>query len=274
MKGKKGGNAPNKKEWLGLINRWRNETMFLHSWSWEDVLYREGEDGLTRKGYTVEKALAHTGSWTEKWFSSGQTDYSAYTDPDYLFALMFCHFHTTRANIKLAAKDISENVSASNLVGATILDYGGTIFTAVEAASLFSDIGIIIDNVPGPQFDFARWFLKNSTVKYENIFIVDEREEIPLVDFVFAFETFEHIQEPEKRFIQIAKEAFPSRFYFANSFCYPAHGHHIPITIGGVEHMNKMSANRAWRLELMLHGYIPEKVEGFNSRLWVVSQNH
>lgn len=257
---------PGGKEWMKLINQWREEEYSLSPMSWQDVLVLEAEDGESKRRYTVEKALKYKGSWAERWFASGQTDYSPYSEIDYVFSTMFCHFHITRRNVRMAIDDIVKSDVGSELL---ISDYGGTIFTAMETAYLLPDSIVSMFNYPGPQIDFAKWVLKMDRFDGVNIETRDADMKVPQSDVVFAFETFEHIQSPEKTFEDIVRSANPKLFYFANLFCYPAYGHHIPITINGANHTNRVSANKAWRKALSAMGKPPRKIKGFNSRLWV-----
>jgi hypothetical protein len=92
----------------------------------------------------------------------------------------------------------------------------------------------------------------------------DENGSRPIV---VMSELLEHIQEPDILVLAL-KNAGVRHFYFASSFCTPAYGHHIPITIGGEACYTPKQANKAFRRIMEQSEIELTKLPGWNSRVY------
>jgi len=248
---------------------------------WSTVLGLEGGYGKS-KIKTVKDALdkRNEGTWPYIWFSSGQTDYSVYGRYDYLYSLLFGR-QISANTIALTIKTLEAEREEVNLI-----DWGGTIFTALDLVLSPAIRTVTIVNYDGPQLDFARWILGQPQFEryLDYVFVLGEdyvfrvpgrlriiaRQKIGTV-FLFS-EVLEHLKKVTVYWDRVDDTFGIDRAFVANSFCTPAYGHHVPIIIDGQTYSTVRTANKAWRKAMEERGYRLRKVEGWNSRLWELNR--
>jgi hypothetical protein len=243
---------------------------------------------------TIEQAILpeNEGTWPGIWFKSGQTDYTVYGRYDYVYSLLFGR-QISGGSIRIISDHIG-SMKWSLFSKPTIFDWGGSIFTTHDLLCNLEDKidHVVMVNLPTPQVEFAKWFIKRiiesvidpeiDLILYGAMSVGDEARMLPFIEreygvnevdaegsrpIVVMSELLEHIQSPEILVSNLVT-AGVKHFYFASSFCTPAYGHHIPITIDGAQYETPRQSNKAWKIAAERLGIKLTKLAGWNSRVY------
>lgn len=274
MKTRTSTRTKSRRDWHKLIDQFMAENK-RSTLDWQTVLGLEGGYGAS-KIKSVEDAIdpKNEGTWPYIWFKSDQTDISVYKRYDYIYSLLFGR-QISSGTIALTAKHIDERAQKEKWgQPALLVDWGGSIFTAVDICDLADSVqGVILVNLDGPQLEFADWFIWENRYpigicrenEFEELRYLNDRDH-PVI-FLFS-EVLEHEKEPI-RYLESLDKVLPlDDLYVASSFCTPAYGHYVPITIRNKDYHTVRSANKAWRAAMEGNGYELTKIQGWNSRLW------
>ena len=165
----------------------------------------------------------------ERWEDSvkrGNPDFSVYGDDAYLNESFTCWKLYAREYIKsiksyLTKSDCEIDVDEIH----TIVDLGcGCGYSVVALKSVFPNARVIGTNLKGTlQFELDKRMCED----VEGCSIVDESETLGLgsVDFVFASEFFEHLDNPTSLLENLIKVYNPRYFVIANTFTKMSLGH-------------------------------------------------
>jgi hypothetical protein len=259
------------RQWLKLIDEW----MGLHgraTLNWKDVIGLEGGYGR-EKIKSVADALKpeNAGTWPGIWFQSGQKDYSVYQRHDYVYSLLFGR-GISHGSIDIVGRTLRD---ASPVHPVDLMDWGGTVFTAMDLLTLLpTGSQIYMVNVKSPQMVFAEWIIDKFHLE-ESIHVLDEDSSIvtdggdEFNGTILLSETLEHIREPLYYLhVKLLRQVGDVELFIANSFCTPAYGHHVPIIMRGKECATVRQANKEFREGMEGFGFAGEKMMGWNSRMW------
>lgn len=204
--------------------------------TWMEVILRDGGIGDFR---ITDHDTMKLWDWSapHRWFIKGdQADYDFYSDPSYVYAVLFCHVMVTRRTLAAEARDIvllGEKATPVFLAGGTIWEAYDLIRRGVEQ--------VTISNYPTPQVDFYRFVCSSLGLDYRITF-VNETAVPNSGDILIANEYLEHFQEPITEFERLAVNG-PKIVYHRSSFCALAYGHPIPVRIQGVDAYEGKSAD-------------------------------
>lgn len=258
------------KQWMKLIDEWMTENS-KPTHTWREVLDREGGYGGNKIKSVSDAMLAENrGTWPGLWFQSDQTDFSAYAAYGYVYSLLFGRT-ISAGSFAIIAKDLNAKYNRA----ISVVDWGGTAFTAVELLhKLPSGSRVAIVNVNSPQLEFARWSRDKLGISHKffrislETSILEDDESLHEGPIILS-ETLEHLQEPVKYIIDtIGRLAWLNDLYTASSFCTPAYGHPIPIKIDSIECSKPRQANAQFKRSMELRGFSGKRLEGWNSRVW------
>lgn len=206
-------------------NELKEPTLFTW-WDIKRICGGVGPGRLWNMGQLKDEAFKRSAAY--QWYVKGkQKDFSYYSDPSYAYFTLFCYAVVTQKTIATEAVDISKDGLFDKL---SIFLAGGTIWEAenlIRRGARF----VTVSNYETPQVDFYRWVSGrvgiSDKVKFVNQNAVPFSHEI-----LIANEYLEHYHKPTEELVRLI-DLKPARVYHRSSFCFPAHGHPIPITING-----------------------------------------
>ena len=268
----------NKRFWLKLIDRF----MGIHkrsSLSWKAIVQLEGGYGKD-KIKSVEEAMLpeNEGTWPGIWFQSKQTDLSIYARYDYIYSLLFGR-QISGQSISIIAAALEKRAKEEWATPYRVIDWGGSIFTAVDLLDLTPTIGsVVLVNLTTPQYFFSMFAIEELGLGSRIKLVEEESWAIKLPPYleyegpivIVLSEVLEHIRHPIEYLQDLLETLRLHDMYIASSFCTPAYGHYIPIFIGEKECHTARVANKRFIECLKELGYNLTKQEGWNSRVWWV----
>jgi len=265
-----------KKEWLRLIDRF----MGIHrrsSLSWDAIVQLEGGYGQEKIKSVAEAMLPkNEGTWPGIWFQSKQTDLSVYARYDYIYSLLFGR-QISGQSISIIAAALEKRTKEEEWATPyRVIDWGGSIFTAVDLLDLTLAIGsVILVNLTTPQYFFSMFVIEELGLGSRIKLVEEENWAAQLPPYlgyggpivIVLSEVLEHIRYPIEYLQGISETLNLHDMYIANSFTTPAYGHYVPITIGDIKCYTSRKANAAFKRCMEELGYELMKLEGWNSRV-------
>lgn len=284
----------NRTDWMKLIDHWMKMNG-VPTYTWEEIVELEGgygKDCIRTIDEATKPENEHT--FPGRWFQSGQTDFGLYEEFIYVYSLLFGRVLISKNTLPYTAYDIQHTRGIDNAV---LMDWGGSIFTAAALLRWFPEVGVV--NFAGPQTHFGMWITDELEVHDRILWFIEtdevyadpthrptpnqrseglkvlgvsdwvdlakEQERKPIA---LLSEVLEHIQSPGRYLSgKVSATGGFNDIYIANSFCTPAYGHHVPITISGEEVFTKRKANAALKRYLKNDFWQYETVHGYNSRV-------
>lgn len=249
-----------RKQWMEAIAQWlaARGTPDLIINDWDEVVALEGGSGKTFFNH-VSEAETKPNSYPGRWFLSGQTDFSVYNEPRYLYSLLF--------GMLVVSGSVMSTIGKRE-AGNRIIDVGGSVFTAYRLLQR-GVTAVDITNFEGPQTEFATF----ASTKFK--LSVNVHWATPSLGFGDVFvlsEYLEHFRDVDTELERLVTFR-PTRIYESSSFCMPAYGHFIPIKINGVDHTSSRTARKALHQKMASLGYVGELVPCFNRSFYVFTRD-
>lgn len=161
----------------------------------------------------------------DRWYQTGQNDFSLYGGDEYLYCLLKAHGQSYR-HARLALSYIQKQPQSP----INILDAGTGLglFAALLATALPST-RVVGTNLPGRQLDFNLWLAE--FLDLPNLsFVISTNG---LFDTIMALEYLEHFQTPDVELKRLVNQHDPHTFIESSSLSHRAVGHFDHYTIAG-----------------------------------------
>lgn len=231
---------------IDFTNRWLI-SQGMAPMTWEEIEALEGGTGKGRCR-TIQDALSRPGTWPHRWFSSSQTDISAYQELKYVYSLMWAAYSFSLVSYSRMHMRWRSDINAE-----TVGDVGGSLYTAFRLVQ-FGAKEVYVYNFPdSPQGQIISDFAKMYGTP---IIVTDDHELIASKCSTLIMKAYlEHFPDVD---VEMDKWLIQGRFNGAliadNSFCEIAYGHYIPIKIFG-EQVNEIFTAHALFEDLMNQHY-------------------
>ena len=226
----------------------------------------------TRDPSTAHYWLGMEDRWYQSLRPGGQSDYGIYNDEYYFTDLWACWSTYSRKYLKTIDKpgSLTEHTSIRDLLTDinTAVDMGcGIGYSTAALRQLFPQARVLGYNLAdSPQSGFC----ERMSQRY-GFELVHSIEAIPVVDFLFASEYYEHIYTALDEINHIARQQRPRFLYLASSFNTRAPGHFTEYkSLGHPEPIDQSQISRTFNRLLEDLGYERIRTRNWNNKptLW------
>ena len=231
--------------------------------------YKKHVENHLKKERVESRLKALEGRWYRSLSGQALPDYSVYNDPFYICDIWLCWTTYSRKGL-LSIRNDKSLVSKSivSLIGdnKTIVDLGcGFGYTTAGLKELFKNSRVFGTNLKTSyQFNIAK-----DIGDKRGFEVIENTDNLPKIDVVFASEYFEHIMNPIEHMYKILKKN-PKYLIIANGFNGMAIGH-----FNYYEHIGKKysasNMNIMFNKSLKMLGYEKIKTKIWNNRpaFWI-----
>jgi len=202
----------------------------------------------------------------------GKMDYSVYDDEYYFIDLIACFVCYSRSYLRTIEnhKSYDGNTSLFEFLGdiESVVDLGcGMGYTSAFLKELWPDAEVYGTNLK----DTKQYrFCEGVSSRYGFSIVQDTSHVGKDVDFVFASEYFEHIENPMEHLDEVLRDLNPKYLFIANSFNTHSIGHFIEYKHEGIG-IPQENISRIFNKSLVDKGYEKVKTKVWNNKptLWV-----
>jgi hypothetical protein len=208
-------------------------------------IYAIASDIVLGKVPTKEEIVAKEQEFQKVWDGSGQTDFSFYDHPDYMYLALNSWTVRSWSDVEYCVKhDLL-------LKPKRVFDYcGGIGMSACLLATVFPDAECVTHNIAPKQRDAASELARR--LNLSNVKVVDKIERD--CDLLLAQETFEHIKDPFKGIQELLDVVKPKQYLDASTFGIVSPGHFDVYTLEGRD-VPRDNAKRPFNAILRANGF-------------------
>ena len=221
---------------------------------------------------TMEECKEAELDQTERWYASGQTDFSIYAEEKSLLA---CASYTVKQSLVHVERPTSYLRDHKFRVPVDdVVDHGcGLGLTTLRLGELYPRATITGTNVPGVQMSFNRFLLKRFTP--ENVRFIDEKT-LGRYEFgqtyLITLEVLEHFKKPLVELRSLISLLHPVMFVESSTFTVRCTGHFNEYDFDGDLLKNKGASVRLNKKIVSL-GYLrqPRIPFQYRPRIWILN---